>query len=69
SLVDTLVDLHAVDPEAAGLGDFGHPDGFLERQLRRWAKQLDASRSRELPGIDQLQEALAARLPRSPAPT
>ncbi|MHC3428549.1 phosphotransferase family protein [Streptomyces sp. DT18] len=69
SLVDTLVDLHAVEPGAVGLGDFGHPDGFLERQLRRWAKQLDASRSRELPGIDQLQEALAARLPRSPAPT
>ncbi|EDY45372.1 phosphotransferase family protein [Streptomyces sp. SPB074] len=68
SLVDTLVDLHAVDPGAVGLGDFGHPDGFLERQLRRWVKQLDASHSRALPGIDQLQETLAARLPRSPAP-
>ncbi|OON82435.1 phosphotransferase family protein [Streptomyces tsukubensis] len=68
-LVDTLVELHAVDPEAAGLGDFGRPDGFLERQLRRWGKQLESSRSRELPGIDELRSALAAGLPDSPAPT
>jgi aminoglycoside phosphotransferase (APT) family kinase protein len=68
ALVDTLVDLHAVDPEQVGLGDFGRPDGYLERQLRRWGKQLDASRSRELPGIDELHSALGAALPRSPAP-
>ncbi|MFE9256878.1 phosphotransferase family protein [Streptomyces sp. NPDC006879] len=68
-LVDTLVDLHAVDPEAVGLGDFGRPEGFLERQLRRWWKQLDSSRGRELPGIDELHEVLGRGLPRSPAPT
>lgn len=68
-LVDTLVDLHAVDPGAVGLGDFGRPEGFLDRQLRRWGKQLDASRSRELPGIDELHAALGRELPRSPAPT
>ncbi|MGW1378782.1 phosphotransferase family protein [Streptomyces sp. NPDC002446] len=68
SLVDTLVALHAVDPEAAGLGDFGRPDGFLERQLRRWGKQLGASRNRELPGIDELHAALGRALPASPAP-
>lgn len=69
ALVDTLVDLHAVDVEAAGLGDFGRPEGFLERQLRRWGKQLAASHSRELSGIGSLQERLAQRLPASPAPT
>ncbi|WP_326834061.1 phosphotransferase family protein [Amycolatopsis rhabdoformis] len=68
-LVDTLVDLHAVDPEAVGLGDFGRPEGFLERQLRRWKKQLDGSRSRELPGVDELHDGLAAKLPTSPPPT
>jgi aminoglycoside phosphotransferase (APT) family kinase protein len=68
-LVDTLVELHAVGPESAGLGDFGRPDGFLERQLRRWVKQLDASRSRDLPGIDELHTALGKALPDSPAPT
>jgi len=49
TLVDTLVDLHRVDPAAVGLADFGRPEGFLDRQLRRWGKQLAASRSRELP--------------------
>ncbi|WP_326663963.1 phosphotransferase family protein [Streptomyces sp. NBC_00385] len=68
-LVDTLVELHAVDPQAVGLGDFGRPEGFLDRQLRRWGKQLDASRNRELPGIDELHAALGRQLPDSPAPT
>ncbi|MFI6349317.1 phosphotransferase family protein [Streptomyces sp. NPDC050560] len=69
SLVDTLVELHAVEPAAVGLGDFGRPEGFLDRQLRRWGKQLDASRTRELPGLDELHAALGRRLPRSPAAT
>ncbi|MGP3925650.1 phosphotransferase family protein [Streptomyces sp. 8N616] len=68
-LVDTLVELHAVEPEAAGLGDFGRPEGFLDRQLRRWGKQLEASRNRELPGIDELHAALGKAMPQSPAPT
>ncbi|MCX4573948.1 phosphotransferase family protein [Streptomyces sp. NBC_01571] len=68
-LVDTLVALHAVDPAEVGLADFGRPEGFLDRQLRRWGKQLDASRNRELTGIDELQAALGRALPHSPAPT
>ena len=35
-LVDTLVELHAVDPASVGLADFGRPDGFLARQVKRW---------------------------------
>ncbi|GAA3240545.1 phosphotransferase family protein [Streptomyces thermocoprophilus] len=69
SLVDTLVELHAVDPGEVGLADFGRPEGFLDRQLRRWGKQLDASRNRDLPGIDELHAALGRSLPDSPAPT
>ncbi|MEV8035887.1 phosphotransferase family protein [Streptomyces sp. NPDC002742] len=68
-LVDTLVELHAVDPAEVGLADFGRPEGFLDRQLRRWGKQLDASRNRELAGIDELHAALGRELPTSPAPT
>ncbi|MFD5079247.1 phosphotransferase family protein [Streptomyces sp. NPDC058371] len=67
-LVDTLVELHAVDPAEVGLADFGRPEGFLDRQLRRWGKQLAASNNRELAGIDELQAALARALPESPAP-
>jgi aminoglycoside phosphotransferase (APT) family kinase protein len=38
-LVRVLADLHAVEPLSVGLGDFGRPDGYLERQIRRWAGQ------------------------------
>jgi aminoglycoside phosphotransferase (APT) family kinase protein len=62
-MVDTLADLHALDWQALGLGDFGRPEGFLARQVRRWKKQLDASRSREIPGIDALHDRLAANPP------
>jgi aminoglycoside phosphotransferase (APT) family kinase protein len=62
-MVDTLAALHAVDPAAVGLADFGRPQGFLGRQVRRWKRQLDASRSRDLPGIDELHAALAANTP------
>jgi aminoglycoside phosphotransferase (APT) family kinase protein len=64
-MVDTLVALHAVVPAAVGLADFGRPEGFLGRQVRRWKQQLDASRSRDLPGIDELHERLAASVPQS----
>ncbi|AEV88546.1 acyl-CoA dehydrogenase [Actinoplanes sp. SE50] len=63
TLVDTLADLHALDPEKIGLGDFGRPEGFNARQVRRWKQQLDASRSRELSGIDELHARLAADIP------
>jgi aminoglycoside phosphotransferase (APT) family kinase protein len=68
TLIDTLVDLHAVDPAAVGLQEFGRPEGFLDRQLRRWGKQLDASRSRDLPGIDELHASLGRAMPVSPTP-
>jgi aminoglycoside phosphotransferase (APT) family kinase protein len=62
-VVDTLADLHAIVPDAVGLGDFGRPEGFLARQVARWKKQLDASRSRELPDADELHRRLAADVP------
>ncbi|WIM95861.1 phosphotransferase family protein [Actinoplanes oblitus] len=63
TLVDTLADLHSLDPEKIGLGDFGKPEGFNARQVRRWKQQLDASRSRELSGIEELHARLAADIP------
>ncbi|MEU6585692.1 phosphotransferase family protein [Nocardia sp. NPDC046763] len=62
-LIDTLAALHTVDPGAVGLADFGRPDGFLERQVRRWKKQLDASYSRDLPAAVELHDLLAKNLP------
>ena len=68
ALVDTLVDLHAVDWAAVGLTDFGHPEGFMERQLRRWRQQWERSVTRPLPAMDELIAGLEAKLPESPAP-
>jgi len=66
-LVDTLVELHAVDPIPIGLGGFGRPDGFLLRQVNRWQAQWQASQTRPLPVLDQVVDTLLAALPRSPA--
>ncbi len=65
SMLEVLARLHEIDPASVGLADFGRPDGYLARQLVRWRKQLDASRSRELPGIDELHSRLVAATPDS----
>jgi aminoglycoside phosphotransferase (APT) family kinase protein len=62
-LVSTLADLHSIDPAAVGLADFGRADGYLARQVSRWAQQYEKSRSRELPELDRLQEALRENVP------
>jgi aminoglycoside phosphotransferase (APT) family kinase protein len=69
ALVDVLAAIHAVDYEAVGLGDFGRPDGFLERQVRRWGEQWERSKTRELPEVDELARRLRQALPRSGPPT
>jgi aminoglycoside phosphotransferase (APT) family kinase protein len=68
-LVDVLVAIHAVDYEAVGLGDFGRPEGFLERQVRRWGEQWERSKTRELRSVDELARRLRAALPVSGPPT
>jgi aminoglycoside phosphotransferase (APT) family kinase protein len=68
ALVDTLVALHAIDPDAVGLGTFGRPQGYVERQVRRWSQQWEHSSTGPLPEIDELIRRLRAALPESPAP-
>lgn len=62
-MVDTLAALHTVDPAAVGLEDFGRPQGFLERQVRRWTTQLENSHSRDLTGAEELHRLLVDNLP------
>ncbi len=62
-VVDTLVEIHAVDPEAVGLGELGRKEDYVARQLRRWQGQWEKSKTRELPAIDAVHERLAARIP------
>lgn len=68
AMVETLAVLHRVDPVRVGLGDFGRPEGFLERQVRRWKKQLDASSTRDLAGAEQLHASLEDSVPAGSAP-
>jgi aminoglycoside phosphotransferase (APT) family kinase protein len=62
-VVDTLVEIHAVDPDAAGLGDLGRKEDYVARQLRRWQGQWEKSKTRELPVVDEVHERLSARIP------
>ncbi len=68
SVVENLARIHKVDIDAVGLGDFAKRSGYLERQLRRWKGQVDATESPTSPGILQAFEELTARLPNE-APT
>jgi aminoglycoside phosphotransferase (APT) family kinase protein len=67
-LMDTLVDLHEVDPAAVGLADFGHPEGFLARQVRRWHQQWQASETRPLDVLAATVERLTDTMPEQSAP-
>lgn len=60
---DTLAVLHSVDPQAVGLADYGRPEGFMARQVRRWTGQWEASRSHDVPEIDELGRRLARTVP------
>src|SRR3954453_19633844 len=60
-MIDVLAALHRVDPAQVGLAEFGRPDGFLERQVRRWGRQLEGSKTREHPDADGLHRRLPQR--------
>jgi aminoglycoside phosphotransferase (APT) family kinase protein len=64
-LVDVLVSLHEVDRAAADLGDLGHPEGFVQRQLEGWAKRWYAAAHEPNPDMDRLVAWLRDTLPRS----
>lgn len=67
-LAEVLAAIHTLDVERAGLGDFGRPEGYLARQLKRWGRQWEASHAVEPGGrtdeaYDRLVKRLAERLP------
>jgi aminoglycoside phosphotransferase (APT) family kinase protein len=62
-VVDTLADIHAVDPDAVGLGDLGRKEDYVARQLHRWHGQWEKSKTRELPLVDDVHKRLEARIP------
>jgi aminoglycoside phosphotransferase (APT) family kinase protein len=62
-VVDTLVAIHALDPDDVGLGDLAKREDYVARQLRRWHGQWEKSKQRDLPLIDEVHDRLAARIP------
>ncbi|MCH8002834.1 MAG: phosphotransferase family protein, partial [Proteobacteria bacterium] len=64
-IVDTLAALHKVDPEAAGLGGLGRPEGFVERQLAGWTKRWHAAKDEDDPRVDAIVAWLEANRPAS----
>jgi aminoglycoside phosphotransferase (APT) family kinase protein len=65
SVVDALAALHKVDPAAAGLGDLGRPEGFVERQLAGWTKRWHAAKEADDPRLDAVVAWLDAQRPPS----
>jgi aminoglycoside phosphotransferase (APT) family kinase protein len=66
--IDAMVALHAVDQNAVGLGDLGRPDGYLERQLRRWLGQSEkSSASVRADRLPELAARLGESMPTSPS--
>jgi aminoglycoside phosphotransferase (APT) family kinase protein len=62
-IVDTLVELHAVDYQAAGLGDFGKPSGYVQRQVEGWSKRYTGAQTDAIPAVDEVAGWLASHLP------
>jgi aminoglycoside phosphotransferase (APT) family kinase protein len=69
TVVDTLVEIHTIDWQAAGLATFGHPDGFLERQLTGWIERYKRSETPDSPDVSKLTQWLVEHIPASPTPT
>ncbi len=63
SLIDTLAELHAVEPAEVGLGDLGKREHYCARQLRRWKRQVDLGSDRALPLVNALHDRLVATVP------
>lgn len=67
SLVKTLVGIHSIDVGAVGLADLGRSDGYIERQLKRWMRQFDSSKTVERPQFVEVYEHLVTRVPEQSA--
>jgi aminoglycoside phosphotransferase (APT) family kinase protein len=67
-LVDTLVEIHAIDYARAGLADLGHPEGYVERQARGWTERYRRSQTDEVAPMEAVAAWLGGAIPPSPAP-
>src|SRR5262249_1775641 len=69
TVIDTLVQIHAIDWQAAGLDTFGHPPGFLERQVKGWLERYHRAKTDEIPHVESLTNWFLSHIPQSPPAT
>ena len=62
-VVDVLSTLHLLDPDQVGLGDLGRKEAYLARQLKRWTKHWEASKTDEMPAMEEARRLLQDRMP------
>ena len=63
NVIDVLAQLHLLNPDEVGLGDLGRKEAYLDRQLKRWTKQWLASKTHEIPEMEELEKILPDRKP------
>lgn len=61
--IKVLARLHLVDPDAVGLGDLGRKEAYLARQLKRWNRQWEASKTHEIPEMEASSRLLTEAMP------
>ena len=69
AVCDNLVELHALDHEAAGLGDLGRPEGYLARQVSGWAERYRKSETETIAEMDGVARWLSEHIPASGKPS
>ena len=62
-VVDTLVEIHAQVPDDVGLGELGKKEDYVARQLHRWQKQWEGSKTREVPLVERVHDRLLGMIP------
>ena len=63
NVIDVLVKLPEIDPDAVGLGELGRKEAYLARQLKRWNKQWAASKTHEIPEMEETSRLLQEKMP------
>jgi aminoglycoside phosphotransferase (APT) family kinase protein len=61
---DVLGRMHRIDPARIGLAEYGRPGSYAVRQVARWSKQYEASKTDDLPAMEHLMRWLPAHLPK-----
>lgn len=69
TMVDRLVELHAIDYTKTGLVDISNPDGFMERQVHGWIGRYERAKTDDIPEAERLQQWMMDNIPVSQAPT